>query len=123
MNALLLPLIGPVLGGLISFAIWQAKANSKKVEDGISSLHSCVHSVEKKVDGIAVDVAKNYCTRDELQKHIDKEENWHDQHHNEVKELRQEFNEHTTRLAHDIAEIRDMQWKLVMERFGLDKDS
>lgn len=121
MNALLLSIIGPALGGLISFAIWQAKVNGERVEKGIASLHSCVHSVERKVEDMAVDLAKNYCTRDELQNHIDKEEDWHSQHHEEVKELRREFTEQTTRLSHDVSEIRDMQWKMTLDRLDNNK--
>ena len=116
MTSLIVSLAAPVLGGLISLAIWQAKKNSQRVEDGLSNLHDCVHEVSRKVDDISLDVAKNYCTREELKNHIDKEEDWHDQHHNEVKELRREFNEKTERLSHDVAEMKDMQWKMRMEQ-------
>ena len=87
MTSFLLPLAAPILGGLISLAIWQAKRNSAQVQDGLSNLHDCVHEVSRKVDDVQLDIAKNYCTRDELRDHIDKEEDWHSQHHDEVKEL------------------------------------
>ena len=116
MTSLIVSLAAPVLGGLISLAIWQAKKNSQRVEDGLSNLHDCVHEVSRKVDDISLDVAKNYCTREELKDHIDKEEDWHDQHHQEVKELRREFNEKTERLSHDVSEMKDMQWKMRMEQ-------
>lgn len=115
MTSLILSLAAPVLGGMISIAIWQAKKNSETVNRGIESLHKCVHQVERKVDDLNLDVAKNYTTRDELRNHIDKEEDWHDQHHQEVKDLRREFNEKTEKISHDVAEMKDMQWKMRME--------
>ena len=111
--------MAPVLGGLISVAIWQAKRNSAQVEDGLKNLHDCVHEVSKKVDGVQLDIAKNYCTRDELRSHIEREEDWHDQHHEEVKELRKEFSEKTDKLSHDIAEMKDMQWKIRMDQLEM----
>ena len=116
MTSLVFSLAAPVLGGLISIAIWQAKRNTASVEGGIRSLHDCVHEVSRKVDDVQLDMAKNYCTREELKDHIDKEEDWHDQHHQEVKELRRDFNEKTEKLTCDIAEIKEMQWKMRMEQ-------
>ena len=112
---LIVALAGPVLGGMISVIIWQAKRNSNSITTGFESLHNCVHQVERKVEDLQVDVAKNYCTRDELRGHIEREEDWHDQHYNEVKELRKEFNEKTEKLTHDVAEMKDMQWKIRMD--------
>ena len=119
MTTVLLSLSAPVLGGLISLIIWQAKKNSEQVQVGISSLHTCLHQVERKVDNMAIDVAKNYTTKDELRNHIDKEEDWHAQHHEEVKELRKEFNEKTQKLSHDVAEMKDMQWKIRMDQLEI----
>jgi hypothetical protein len=80
-----------------------------------------VHEVSQKVDGVQLDIAKNYCTRDELKAHIEREEDWHDQHHTEVRELRQEFKEKTERLSHDVAEMKEMQWMMRLDQLGLDK--
>ena len=113
--------VAPVLGGLISIAIWQAKKNSQQVQDGIKGLHDCVHEVSRKVDDVQLDLAKNYCTREELQHHINREEDWHDQHHTEVKELRQEMNEKTSQLSHDVSEMKDMQWKIRMDQLEIKK--
>lgn len=114
-------IVAPVLGGLISIAIWQAKKNSQQVQDGLKGLHYCVHEMSRKVDDVQIDLAKNYCTREELQRHINREEDWHDQHHTEVKELRQEMNDTTTRLSHDISEMKDMQWKIRMDQLEIKK--
>jgi hypothetical protein len=114
-------IIAPVLGGLISIAIWQAKKNSQQVQDGLKGLHDCVHEVSRKVDDVSLDLAKNYCTKEELKYHINREEDWHDQHHTEVKELRQEMNDKTAQLSHDVAEMKDMQWKIRMDQLEIKK--
>ena len=112
-------IVAPLLGGLISLAIWQAKKNSDQIQDGLSNLHSCMHEVSTKVDDLSLDVVKNYCTKDEIAKHIEREEDWHDKQHIELKELRQEMNETTGRLAHDISEMKDMQWKIRMDQLEI----
>ena len=119
MTNLILSLVAPISGGLISIAIWQAKKNSDQVQKGLDSLHSCVHDVSTKVDQVQLDIAKNYVTRDEMRDHIDKEEDWHDQHHTEVKELRKEMNENVSKLQHDVAEMKDMQWKIRMDQLEI----
>ena len=92
----------------------------------MQELHSCVHKVDEKLDDVALDMARNYCTKDELKAHLDLESDWHDQHHTEVRELRQEMNEKTGKLSHDISEMKDMQWKIRMDQLEiksrLDKD-
>jgi len=116
MSTIIAAILTPVLGGVVSYIIWQSKKSSDQVNEGLSNLHDCVHEVSRKVDDVQLDIAKNYCTRDELRDHIDKEEDWHDQHHQEVKELRQEFNEKTQRLTNDVAEMKEMQWKIRMDQ-------
>ena len=43
------------------------------------------------------------------------EEDWHNQQHTEVKELRREFNERVEKLDGNVSEIKDMQWKMRIE--------
>ncbi len=119
MEAIIAAVVTPILGGVISLVIWQSKKSSDNIHKGISDLHSCVDQVSTVVNEIQVDLAKNYCTRQELRDHIDREEDWHDQHHQEVKELRREFNEKTERLSHDVAEMKDMQWKMRIDQLKL----
>ena len=116
MSTIIAAILTPVLGGVVSYIIWQSKKSSDQVNEGLSNLHDCVHEVSRKVDDVQLDIAKNYCTREELRDHIDREEDWHDQHHQEVKELRQEFNEKTQRLTNDVAEMKEMQWKIRMDQ-------
>ena len=116
MTTIIAAALTPILGGIVSYIIWQSKKSSDQVHKGLNNLHDCVHEVSRKVDDVKLDMAKNYCTRDELRDHIDKEEDWHDQHHQEVRELRQEFNEKTQRLSNDVAEMKDMQWKIRIDQ-------
>lgn len=109
-------IIAPMLGGVVSLILWQARKNSDGINSKIDDVHNCLHQVERKVTNISVDIAKNYVRNEELSKHIDNEEEWHQQHHEEVKELRKEFNEKTERLSHDVSLMKDMQWKIRMDQ-------
>ena len=116
---LLAAIIAPILGGVISFGIWQSKRNSIQLNDSMKELHSCVHKVDEKLEDVQLDLAKNYCTKDELKEHLESETDWHDQHHTEVKELRAEMNDRTERLAHDVSEMKDMQWQIRMDQLEI----
>ena len=105
---LLTALVAPLIGGIISFGIWQSKRNSIQIHDSLKSLNSCVHEVDRKVDEVQVDLAKNYCTKDELKGHIQKEDSWHD------------------KFSEDLNEMKDMQWKIRLDQLEIkgkmDKD-
>ena len=101
MTSLILGIASPILGGLISIVIWQTKKNSEQVQRGMINLHACVHEVSTKVDVLSLDVAKNYCTRDELKEHVDKEEGWHD------------------KFSQDLTEMKEMQWKIRMDMLDM----
>ena len=98
---LLTALVAPIFGGIISFGIWQSKRNSIQIHDSLQSLHSCVHEVDKKVDTMQVDLAKNYTTKDELRNHIEKEDDWHD------------------KFSEDLSEMKDMQWKIRLDQLEI----
>ena len=101
MTTIIFSLAAPVLGGLISVAIWQAKRNAAQVEGGIKNLHSCVHEVSLKVDEVQLDIAKNYCTKQELKDHVDKEEDWHD------------------KFSEDLNDMKEMQWQIRMDQLEI----
>jgi len=109
-------IIAPMLGGVVSLILWQARKNSDGINTKIDDVHNCLHQVERKVTDISVDIAKNYVRNEDLVKHIENEEDWHHQHHNEVKELRKEFDEKTERLYNDVSQIKDTQWKIRMDQ-------
>ena len=101
MTTIIFSLAAPVLGGLISVAIWQAKRNAAQVEGGLKNLHSCVHEVSLKVDEVQLDIAKNYCTKQELKDHVDKEEDWHD------------------KFSEDLNDMKEMQWQIRMDQLEI----
>ena len=101
MTTIIFSLAAPVLGGLISVAIWQAKRNAAQVEGGLKNLHNCVHEVSLKVDEVQLDIAKNYCTKQELKDHVDKEEDWHD------------------KFSQDLNDMKDMQWQIRMDQLEI----
>ena len=101
MTTLLVSLASPILAGMISVTIWQLKRNSNNVESGLKNLHSCVHEVSQKVDEVQLDIAKNYCTKDELRDHIQKEDDWHD------------------KFSKDLTEMKDMQWKIRLDQLEI----
>ena len=101
MTAIIVSLATPILGGMISIAIWQAKRNSAQVTDGLKNLHSCVHEVSQKVDEVQLDIAKNYCTKEELKDHVDKEDDWHD------------------KFSKDLTEIKDTQWQIRLDQLEI----
>ena len=101
MTTLILSLASPVLAGLISVAIWQTKRNASQVENGLKNLHDCVHEVSVKVDDVQLDIAKNYCTKQELKDHVDREDDWHD------------------KFSNDLNQMKDMQWKIRLDQLEI----
>lgn len=100
---LIAAIFGPLLAGSISIAIWQANRNSESIHRSLGDLHDCVHQMGDKVSLIQIDLAQNYCTKDELKEHVDKEEEWHD------------------KFSEDLNEMKDMQWKIRMDQLDIKK--
>ena len=98
---LITALVAPILGGVISFGIWQSKRNSMGIHESLNSLHSCVNEIDKKVDEVQIDIAKNYCAKDELKGPIEQEESWHD------------------KFSQDLTDMKDMQWKIRMDQLEI----
>ena len=113
---IIVAVVGPVVAGMISVIVWQSKRNTESLHISLTEVHKCVNQVERKVDDLSLHVAANSVTREELARHVDLEEEWHAQHHEEVKELRREFTEQTGKLSHDVAEMRDMQWQIRLDQ-------
>jgi hypothetical protein len=105
---LILAIIGPCLGGIISVGVWQSRRNSENVQSGLNNLHSCVHEMSLKVETLSIDVAKNYVTQEELENHEKREEEWHRENQDEVKEIKS-----------DIKEIKEMQWSMRLDMLDI----
>ena len=87
---LIAAIIAPVLTGTISFSIYLNKKNNEFVKEGFNKLHGTVVAIERKVDDLRLDVAKNYVTNEELTAHITGEEGWHIRFGEEMSQMRDE---------------------------------
>ena len=84
----LIALLGPAAGGIISVSLFLHRRNTERIDKGFSSLNSNVSCVERKIDDLRVDVAKNYVTNDDLTSHIKGEEIWHEEMNSQMREVR-----------------------------------
>ena len=100
---LIAAIFGPIIAGSISIAIWQSRSNSHGITKSLDELHDCVHQMGDKVALMQIDLAKNYCTKDELKDHVDKEEEWHD------------------KFSEDLNEMKDMQWQIRLDQISMKK--
>ena len=94
-------ILGPILGGVVSVAVWTNKKNSEHISRGFEKLGDNVRSIELKIDTVKYEMARNYVTNDSLNAHIAGEETWHQHFNNEMQEMRQDLREirrHTTKL-------------------------
>ena len=105
---LILAILGPCLGGIISIGVWQARRNSENVQSGLNNLHDCVHEMSIKMETLTIDVAKNYVTQNELENHEKREEEWHRENQDEIKEIKT-----------DIKAIKEMQWHMRMDMLDI----
>ena len=87
---ILAAIIGPTLGGMISLSMWFNKKNSNYVRDGFDRISQSIQVIERKLDDVRIDVAKNYVTNDELTAHITGEEEWHIRFGSEMQQMRDE---------------------------------
>ena len=83
-------IVGPILGGSISITIFLQKKNAEFFQKSFDRLHGSVESIERKVDDLSLNVAKNYVTNDALTAHITGEEAWHIRFGDEMSQMRDE---------------------------------
>ena len=87
---ILAAIIGPTLGGMISMSMWFNKKNSNYVRDGFNRISDSIQVIERKLDDVRIDVAKNYVTNEELTIHITGEEEWHIRFGTDMQQMRDE---------------------------------
>ena len=68
---LVLAILGPVLGGVISIGVWQAKKESEFIRSNFKAVHANVSKIEEKIDELQLDVAKDYVSRDEVTERLE----------------------------------------------------
>jgi hypothetical protein len=86
-------IIGPVLGGMISLGVWMNKKNSEFIMRGFERMGDSIQAVERKIDMVKYEMAKNYVTNEVLNTHIAGEETWHQHFNNELKEMHEDIRE------------------------------
>ena len=87
---ILLAVLGPMMGGLISVVVFVNKKNGEFMTNEFNSIHEIVTILDQKIDDLRVNVAKNYVTNDQLTDHIKSEEGWHVRFSNDLQEMRSE---------------------------------
>ena len=83
-------IIAPVLTGTISLSLYLNKKNNDFITSGFDRMHKSMVGIERKVDDLRLDVAKNYVTNEELTAHITGEEAWHIRFGDEMAQMRDE---------------------------------
>ena len=96
---LIVAIVGPMLGGVISLGLFVNKKNSEFMSTEFNRIHESVTVLDQKIDDLRVDVAKNYVTNEQLTNHITSEEGWHVRFAEEMAEMRDEVT--TTRVIVD----------------------
>ena len=74
---LIIAILGPIAGGAISIFVWTSKKNYEFMNEGFNRLNTTVNVIERKLDDLRYDVAKNYVSNDALLQHIEGEQEWH----------------------------------------------
>lgn len=90
-SEVIIALLGPTAGGIISMILYLNRRNTERIERGFNSLNTNVNCIERKIDDIRVDVAKNYVTNEDLASHIQNEESWHEEMNSQMREVRVEL--------------------------------
>ena len=93
-------ILGPILGGVVSVAVWTNKKNSEHISKGFEKLGDTVRAIELKIDTVKYEMARNYVTNDILNAHIAGEETWHQHFNNEMQEIRQDIREVRRQTSH-----------------------
>ena len=93
-------ILGPILGGVVSVAVWTNKKNSEHITKGFEKLGDNVRAIELKIDTVKYEMARNYVTNDILNAHIAGEETWHQHFNNEMQEIRQDIREVRRQTSH-----------------------
>lgn len=88
---LLVAVLGPVVGGSITLLVWVTRRNAEQLNSGLSTINTSVNVIERKIDDLRVDVAKNYVTNEDLKNHISGEEEWHIRFTEDLSSMKQDL--------------------------------
>ena len=87
---ILAAVLGPMMGGLISFVVFVNKKNGEFMSNEFNRIHESLITLDGKIDDLRVNVAENYVTNDQLTQHISSEESWHVRFGEEMAQTRDE---------------------------------
>jgi len=87
---LVVAILGPMMGGVLSLVVFINKKNSEFMSSEFNRIHESLVSLDEKVDDLRVNVAENYVTNDQLTQHITSEESWHVRFSEEMSQTRNE---------------------------------
>ena len=87
---ILLAVLGPMMGGLISVVVFVNKKNGEFMTTEFNRIHESISTISEKVDDLRLNVAENYVTNDQLTNHITSEESWHVRFGEELAQTRDE---------------------------------
>ena len=82
--------LGPLMGGLISLVVFVNKKNGEFMTTEFNRIHDRLGDINEKVDDLRFDVAKNYVTNEELTAHITGEDAWHVRFGEDMQQTRDE---------------------------------
>ena len=82
--------LGPMMGGLISLVVFVNKKNGEFMTTEFNRIHESISTISEKVDDLRLNVAENYVTNDQLTNHITSEETWHVRFGEELAQTRDE---------------------------------
>ena len=119
---LIAAVLGPIFGGGMTLLIYFGKKNTDRIDRGFLNLTNGLQSIERTVQDLSLDVVKNYVSHEEMRSHEAQESIWHKHMEgefnglkNEVKDYKNMAHERGEKVKEDIAEIKEMQWKMRLE--------
>ena len=104
---LIVAIVGPIMAGSLSLYVWVGKRDSERLHNSFNNFNTTLNIIERKMDDIRVDVAKNYVTNDDLVAHIKGEEEWHKFMQDELKATRGEIQDMRNSMDRIYFEYRD----------------
>ena len=87
---LIIAILGPTLGGLVSLMVFVNKKNGEFMSNEFNRIHESLSAVTEKVDELRLNVAENYVTNDQLVNHITSEDSWHVRFGEDMQQTRDE---------------------------------
>lgn len=119
-------IVGPATAALLSTFLWIGKRNADKIDKGFEGLQSSVAVVERKVEDLGLEVAKEYVTTEWMIRQMQREDARYQELNDRIDGIREDLRDHVTdsnemneKFRNDISEVKDMQWKMRMDMLDM----